>query len=211
MNKWAQSNSDAIETAKQEILSRPEFSHDPSETDLVSDLTSFIGDLFSRLGDWSEGNPFGAKILILVLSLILILLIAHILYTIFSQIGNIRRTAQNNPRQTSAVVAMEGKAADWSEALTMARTAFENGDYRGVIWILHRLYLGILHQKSLVEFAGWKTNSDYLSECPASSQEFPFLAELTALYDRFIYGHDPIDGAPFPELIDRVQRAGEAS
>ncbi len=104
--------------------------------------------------------------------------------------------------------ALEGTAAGWDEALQRARGALAAGRVYEALWIAHRAFLGLLDQRGLVDFARWKTNLDYLGECPSDESIYPLFEAVSQAYDEVVYGHRPLPAGGVGELLRRLEEAG---
>lgn len=190
-----------IEKAVEEVFNRPEFGGDPL-TDLMQQGIGWIWDQVKTLADWAQANPTGRWILMVVLSLILAALLAHIAWTIWQILPgrqSRRLSAAGSPWKT-----LEGKAASWKEALELARRALQEGDFYRAVWISHRLLLGVMDERGLLQFAGWKTNRDYLDECRQKGQGYRLLEDLSAAYDQIVYAHRPAAEERLRGLLSQV-------
>ncbi len=199
---------ETIEQVKDEILAGSEFNQSSLDWEILKDAFGHIKDFFESLGNWSAAFPGAAQILIVVLTAILIALIVHILYVVFSEVSRVRQyRVDTGSRAQSTVVALEGQADSWNEAIAMAREALGAGDHYRTVWIIHRLFLGILNQKGAITFKRWKTNNDYLVECIREDPDSSFLRELTRTYDHIVYAHDSRWGADLAGYLDKVEKA----
>jgi hypothetical protein len=192
---------DQVRQITKEVLSRPEF-HSTDSWKQV--LASHIFDWLRDLGRWSSRNPNLAKFVIIALSVILLALIAHIVYTVASEFVAVRKRDALS-RHPKPLRALEGIAENWDEAFTLAEAALEAGDsYKG-IWITHRVLLSILDRMNRIKFVRWKTNTDYLRECGDSDESGATLFELTSAYDRVVYAHGAFDRVRAVQLLSKVQ------
>jgi hypothetical protein len=167
-------------------------------------LTGYIFDRLRDLARWSSRNPNLSKFAIIVLSVILLALIAHMVYTVASEFAAVRKRDALG-RHAKPLRALEGIAENWSEAFTLARAALEAGDsYKG-IWITHRVLLSVLDRMDRIKFVRWKTNTDYLRECDGSDDSGATLFELTSAYDRVVYAHAAFDRDRAVQLLSKVQ------
>jgi hypothetical protein len=192
---------DQVRQITQEVLSRPEF----QSTDTWKQvLASHIFDWLRDLARWSSRNPNLSKFAIIALSIVLLALIAHIVYTVVSEFATVRRR-DVLARRAKPLRALEGIAENWNEAFTLARAALEAGDsYKG-IWITHRVLLSVLDRMNRIKFVRWKTNTDYLRECGDSDDSGATLFELTSAYDRVVYAHGPFDRVRAVQLLAKVE------
>ncbi|HSR70112.1 MAG TPA: DUF4129 domain-containing protein [Acidobacteriota bacterium] len=190
-----------IEKAVEEVFLRPEFAKDPL-SDWLGQAIDWLWDQLSSLAGWAEANPTGRWVLIVVLSLILVALLAHIAWTIWRilpQRQDQRIGVAGTPWKT-----LEGKAASWKEALQLARRALQRGDLYQAVWISHRLLLGVMDERGLLQFARWKTNRDYLKECRQKGQGYRLLQDLSEAYDQIVYAHRPAAQGRLQGLLNQV-------
>src|SRR4051794_29222903 len=112
---------DQVRQITKDVLARPEFQTTTSWTQL---LTDHVWDWLRQLAQWSARNPNLSKVAIITLSVILLGLIAHIVYTAVSEFITVRnRDALSQRRQPLA--ALDGVAENWSEAFTLAKASLE--------------------------------------------------------------------------------------
>jgi hypothetical protein len=148
-----------------------------------------------------------ARVLIVVLTLLLFVLLAHILYTVVQEFAALRkRSASRLAGQEGSMAALEEVGArSWREGLEMARAALDAGDLYQALWIVHRCLLSVLDARDLVRFARWKTNGDYLRECRAADPGCGVLPRATRAYESVVYAHDEIGTREASDLIDEVE------
>jgi hypothetical protein len=184
-----------------DVLARPEFLPTTSWTQIILDR---VFKWLRELAQWSARNPSLAKPLMFLLSIILVLLLAHIAYTVVTEFISLRKTADSG-RRMQPLRALEGVAENWGDAFKLARAALEAGDIYRAVWITHRILLSILDRMGRIKFVRWKTNSDYLRECSNTDESAAALFALTSAYDRVIYAHDSVDQLQVVELLAQVQ------
>lgn len=190
-----------IERAVEEILRRPEFRGDPL-SNWVQDMVRWIFDALGSLAGWAQANPTGRWILVVVLSLILVALLAHMGWTIWRILP--KRESRRLHQAGRPWKTLEGKAASWSEAFELARRALARGDVYGAVWVSHRMLLGVLDERGLVQFARWKTNRDYLRECSDRGEGYSLLRELSEAFDQIVYAHRPAAEGRLEGLLNQV-------
>lgn len=184
-----------------DVLARPEFLSRPTWTQLLFDrVIQWLGEV----ARWSSRNPQLSKVLIAVLFVLLVLLIAHIVYTAAREFVSLRR-ADAGRRDDQSLRALEGIAESWNDAFRMAGEALNKGDLYRAIWITHRILLSVLDRIGQIRFVRWKTNSDYLRECSNQGEGAAALRELTNAYERVIYAHGDFDRVHARELLAKVQ------
>jgi hypothetical protein len=190
-----------IRRATEAILARPEF-----QDGSVGLWERFITWFFSALPAWSEANPELARIVVILLTGVLIVLLAHIAYTVVQEFASYRREPSSvGPRGSSMAALEEVGAESWVEAFDMARTAVSEGNVYRALWITHRILLSVLDRMDHIRFARWKTNSDYLIECKTGGSVPGTLAEVTTAYEQVIYAHRELGREEAARLLDRVE------
>jgi hypothetical protein len=197
---------EAIRDATREVLIRPEFSAPPSWHDMLVPLLNTIGEWLKSLASWSAQNPELARILALVLALVSLALLAHILYLALGDLLPFGGRKAATPMRPSQWEILEGAARNWREALEIARRMLEEGDTRRAIWIAHRVMLGLLDERGMIRFAGWKTNSHYLRECVKDGPGYATFAELTEAYEQAVYAHRATASSSVESLVRRVDQ-----
>ena len=124
--------------------------------------------------------------------------------------GHRVRVAVRDPAKAE-MVALQGEAGSFDEAVAMVRAALAKDDRHRAVWILHRLLLGVMDRKGALSFSGWKTNKDYLRECRRDHPDYPLLSELTLAYDHIVYAHREMVEAPLSNPLQSTIDAREAS
>jgi hypothetical protein len=188
----------------QAILKRREFRNDAAQTWIADILQRFVKWL-SKVSEWSAQNPSAARILIIILGIVLIALLAHIGYTVISEFMALRKSNASLDVRNHNLPALEGVADNWNDAFALARTALQSGDLYRAMWITHRILLSVLDIRKAVRFTRWKTNSDYVRECPAGDAAADTLREITDAYERVVYAHGDFDKAQAARLVERVE------
>ena len=197
---------DAIRAATREILERPEFTEPSRWYEILFEIMRAIKEWLDALGAWSDANPVMARILFIVALIILIVCLVHLLYLALADVIRFGRTREASSEHRSRWEILEGTAANWRDALQVARATLAEGDVRRAVWIAHRVLLGLLDEQGAIKFAGWKTNSYYLSECARAHPWYPTFAELTALYENTVYASRSAPAAPADALLRRVDQ-----
>src|SRR5581483_4147578 len=146
------------------ILARGEFAEPSRWHEMILEFLQAIKQWLDRLGSWTEAHPDLADVL---------------------PFGRRRKASARAPGARWDI--LEGSAADWREALELARARLGEGNLRRAIWIAHRVLLGLLDEQGAIKFAGWKTNSHYLAECAREHPWRATFAELTELYEGAVY------------------------
>jgi hypothetical protein len=190
-----------IRQITKDVLSRPEFQPTTSWSQLLTDR---IFKWLRELAQWSSRNPDLSRLAVIVLSIILLLLVAHMVYTVASEFITVRKR-EERARRKQPLKALEGVAENWTEAFALARAAMDAGDSYRAIWIAHRILLSILDRMNRIKFLRWKTNTDYLRECGNTDETAVILSEMTSAYERVVYAHTPFDRLRTGELLTKVE------
>ena len=146
-----------------------------------------------------------ARVLIYVLGAVLILLVAHIAYTVIREFSAMRQDALAPSTRSRPLQALEGIASNWADAFQLAKAALEAGDVYRALWITHRVLLSALDRMDVLRFARWKTNRDYLKECRADHSASKTLADVSDAYERVVYAHSDINREQAASLLHRVE------
>ena len=197
---------DAIREAAREILARPEFTEPSRWYEILFQILRAVKEWLDALGAWAEANPAMARILFIVAVIVLIVCLIHLLYLAFADVIRFGGSKDTKSQLRSPWKILEGAASDWREGLQVARAALAEGNVRRAVWIAHRVLLGLLDEQGAIKFAGWKTNSHYLSECVSSHPWYATLAELTMLYENTVYASRAAPAAAADSLLRRVDQ-----
>jgi hypothetical protein len=195
-----------IREATRAILDRPEFAEPSRWHEFLFDVLNAIKAWLDRLGSWSEANPTLARVFFILALVIMFACLGHVLYLALADVLPFRRKKESVAAQRARWEILEGAAPNWAEALQLARAMLKEGDARRAIWIAHRVLLGLLDEKGAVKFAGWKTNSRYLSECARSHPWHATFAEVTEIYEQVVYASRQISADAAEALVLRVDR-----
>lgn len=190
-----------VREATRAVLERPEFRPDPS-TEWLYRIWDW---LFEQLPQWSLANPSAARVLIAALSVVLVLLLAHLGYTLAREFASLRTPGERDHEPAPALAPLAQVGTGWKDAIRVARKSVERGDLRGALWITHRVLLAALDKANALEFRKWKTNGDYVRECRDRSHAGTLLVGLTSAYETVVYAHRELDRAKAAELLDRVE------
>lgn len=172
-------NPAAIREATREVLARPEFTEPSRWYETLIEYINALKQWLDGLSSWSEANPLLARVLFVVALLVLIACLAHLLYLALADVlpSNRKQDAATVP--SGKIEILEGVAANWRDALELARRVLAENNPRQAIWIMHRVLLGLLDRQGAIQFAGWKTNSHFLRECAAAHPWYSTFFELT--------------------------------
>lgn len=195
---------EAIREATREVLTRPEFTEPSRWYEIFFELLKTIKEWLDALGAWSAANPVFARVLFVIAILVLLTCLAHLMYLALADVLPFGRKKDRSTPSSTHWEILQGTAANWHEALKVARDMLREGNVRRAIWIAHRVLLGVLDEQGAIKFAGWKTNSHYLGECPRSHPWYPTFAELTELYDSAVYASRSASANTADALVNRV-------
>ncbi len=190
-----------IEAITQSTLSQPEFQRQSSRGWWASLMESVRPWLLSQL----SGARGLSSLLAYLLLAGLMVAVGLALFSLFSLSSGGLQTLAGLRGRSRAWRSLEGEAGSWEEALLKARQALAEGRLYNAVWIMHRVFLGLLDQREVVDFAKWKTNRDYLRECPREDPAFPLFATVSHAYDRVVYAHLPISADRLAELLDQIE------
>lgn len=197
----------AVEQTTNNVMADPVYSRaDLSDTESAQNLFDLLREWFNDLGAWSLSSPDQARVVIYVLVFLLLAIFAHLVYTVVSEF-HLKPKIAAARRKKNTVVALEGEADDWDDAVAQAQAAKGRGDYHRALWIMHRLFLGVLDTRQVIRFARWKTNTDYLEEALTARDDHKLLAQLTQAYEQVVYGHQEIDAHQVDGLLSRLTQA----
>jgi len=197
-------NDDLIRATVTEILNRPEFGAS-SDLPWYAELLRRLRDWAGQFGDWAVVHPVLGWVVLGLLVLVLIGLLAHLAYLVLGDLLPWSRNRAVRHSSASSWTILEGAASSWEEALAKARQALGEGNHRLVVWISHRVLLGLLDEQGTLRFAAGKTNTHYLHECARDHPWRDTLATLTEAYDRVIYGQQPAAAAHVETLLGQVE------
>lgn len=194
---------EVIRATTREVLARPEFPVDVSLQDnaIFETLRGLLRNILDTIAGWAVANPILSWTVFILLSLFLLALIGHLLYSSFS--SDVAGQAGTGKRARYEM--LEGEGRSWQEGLSNASLALDEHDLRRAVWIAHRVLLGILDEEDALQFAGAKTNEAYLRECQTDHPLASTLVSLTLLYDEIIYGHLQVDPSRLTPLIHTLK------
>ncbi|MGH7793809.1 MAG: DUF4129 domain-containing protein [Candidatus Binatia bacterium] len=195
-----------IREATRAVLDRPEFAEPSRWHEFLFEILTAIKEWLDGLGSWSEAHPTLARFFFIIALLILLVCLGHVLYLALADVLPFRRKKDGPAAQRARWDILEGAATNWREALQVARAMLKEGNPRRAIWIAHRVLLGLLDEQGAVKFAGWKTNSHYLSECAQSHPWHATFAEVTDLYEQVVYASRHVSADVAEALVLRVDR-----
>jgi hypothetical protein len=183
------------------ILARGEFAEPSRLHEMVFEFLQALKQWLDRLASWTEAHPDIARAVFIAALVVLLACLAHLTYLALADVLPFgRRRNQPAPSPGARWDILEGSAANWREALELARAMLRQGNSRRAVWIAHRVLLGLLDEQGTIKFAGWKTNSHYLAECAREHPWRATFAELTELYEGAVYA----DRAAAPDAAESL-------
>ncbi|MEE9149276.1 MAG: DUF4129 domain-containing protein [Candidatus Tectomicrobia bacterium] len=194
-----------IQRVTREILSRPEFQPGAAWRDWMVAFIERVEDVFHQIASWSQAHPTLQWVVFVLLSLVLVLLVVHLVRTVRAEVWRDRHDERRRYAPASSAGSPEGVTRRWDEMLRQVRGAVSQGDGYSAIGLLHRFFLAVLHQRGILTFADWKTNADYLSECPRTHTAYATLADLTQAYERIVYAHRTVPLHTITDLLTQVE------
>jgi hypothetical protein len=197
-------DAETIRNVTQQIIRQSEFDDSWPWVDKIIALINAIKEWLNNLESWAMSNPQSARVLVILIVIVLLGLIGHLLYLAFGDLMPWKRGSKAAQARASRWDILEGAANNWREAVDLALRLLKDGNLRRAVWIAHRVLLGLLDERGVLKFAGWKTNSQYLSECAASHPWYATFAELTEVYDHAVYAQRSAAAASVERLVYRV-------
>ena len=107
-----QANPEQVRQITQDVLGRPEFLERPTWSQILLDR---VFDWLRSLSEWASKNPDLSRLLIIALSIALLLLLGHIIYTVAREFVSVRQP-QRGARGRAPLRALEGVADNWNDA-----------------------------------------------------------------------------------------------
>jgi hypothetical protein len=141
-----------------------------------------------------------------LLSLLCVLIFVHLI-TLVRQDMAPRRPTNHGLSVASAAAwhAANRTAPPWDTLVHEVGAALRQGDGYRAIWILHRLFVGMLAQQGVLRHATWKTNADYVRECPRSHAAYATLVDVTHAYEQVVYAHRSLPLPTLSALLTQVE------
>ena len=193
---------DEVRRVTEDVLQNQEFAE---SVDVWGLAWNAFRNFLIRLSAWAVDNPDMARVVMIVLGIVLALLLLHIAYTVIREFGAMTDDSAAPASRSRPLQALEGVAANWTEAFQLARAALEAGDIYRALWITHRVLLSAMDRMELLRFARWKTNRDYLRECKIDHAASKTLADVSEAYERVVYAHHGIHRDQAASLMNRVE------
>jgi hypothetical protein len=197
-------DTETIRRVTRQVVEQPEFDPPWPWLERVVSILQTIKEWLDGLEAWALANPQFARVLTVLAVIVLVGLLIHLLYLALGDLIPWRRVDKATPASSFRWQILEGTARNWREGAELALRHLEQGELRRAVWIAHRVLLGLLDERGALKFAGGKTNSQYLSECPAGHPWYATLAELTQVYEQAIYAQRSAAAAAIAPLITRV-------
>jgi len=196
-------SADAIRAAKNSVMSRPEFDYGPPPS------KSFVEELWDEwvqwLGKFKEAYPTLFIVFVSVLSLALVLLLAHIVWTLRLA----RRAQWNEDAGPDLDDAM--RRGDPSPFRAHALEHAAAGRFDEAVRDLYAALLLTLDRRGTVRYAAHKALLDYRIEAARDAAATRTLEQFAQTYHPGSFGRRPPDRAHFDELLGALDRvAGRA-
>jgi hypothetical protein len=197
-------DAETIRRVTRQVIEQPEFDPPWPWLERVVSILQTIKEWLDGLESWALANPQASRALTIFAVILLVGLLIHLLYLALGDLIPWRRLEKAKATSSSRWEILEGTARNWREGAELALRHLEQGELRRAVWIAHRVLLGLLDERGALKFAGGKTNSQYLSECPAGHPWYATLAELTHVYEQAIYAQRSAAAAAIAPLVTRV-------
>jgi hypothetical protein len=197
-------DAETIRNVTRQIIKQPEFDESWPWFEKIVALLNAIKEWLNNLESWAMANPQSARVLVILVVIVLLGLLGHLLYLALGDLMPWKRGGKAAPARSSRWDILEGAAKNWREGVDLALRLLKEGNLRRAVWIAHRVLLGLLDERGVLKFAGWKTNSQYLSECAASHPWYATFAELTEVYEHAVYAQRSAAAASVERLVYRV-------
>jgi hypothetical protein len=197
---------ETIQQVTREILSRSEFQSAPTTGTWWYTLGEWFVRTFEALVHWSQAHPIARWVMVGLLSLLCLLILVHLM-TLVRQDMSPHRHPHHMPSaaSTAAWNTSSHLVPPWDTLRHEVGTALRQGDGYRAIWILHRLLVGMLAQQGVLRHASWKTNADYVRECPRSHAAYATLVDVTRAYEQIVYAHRPLPLVRLSALLAQVE------
>jgi hypothetical protein len=199
-------SSQEIQHVTREVLSRPEFQTSSGWETWINTAADWLDDALQVLALWSQTHPIWRWVLFALLSVLLVLVLVHLVRLLRADLAPER---QRERRRFAALGGgentMEEPSPPWQQTLLEVRQALHQDDGYRAIWLLHRYFLAVLDDREVLTFSSWKTNADYLQECPRTSPSYRLLSEMTAAYEHIVYAHRSVPLHAIAALLARVE------
>jgi hypothetical protein len=195
-----------IQHVTREVLSRPEFQTSSGWETWLNTAADWLDDTSQALALWAQTHPTWRWVLFTMLSVVLVLFLVHLVRLLRADFAPER---QRRRRRFAALGGSEniaeGPSLPWQQMLLEVRQALHQGDGYRAIWLLHRYFLAVLDDREVLTFRSWKTNADYLQECPRTSPSYRLLSDMTAAYEHVVYAHRSVPLHAIAALLARVE------
>lgn len=194
-----------IQHVTREVLSRPEFQTSSAWETWLNTAADWLDDVWQALALWSQTHPTWRWVLFTLLSVLLVLLLVHLVRLLRADLAPDRQRGRRFAALGGGEKTTEGPSPPWQQALLEVRQALHQGDGYRAIWLLHRYFLAVLDDREVLTFRSWKTNADYLQECPRTSPSYRLLSDMTAAYEHIVYAHRSVPLHAIAALLARVE------
>jgi hypothetical protein len=194
-----------IQHVTREVLSRPEFQTSSGWETWLNTAADWLDDAWQALALWSQTHPTWRWVLFTLLSVLLVLLLVHLVRLLRADLALDRQRGRRFASLGRGENTMEGPSPPWQQMLLEVRQAIHQGDSYRAIWLLHRYFLAVLDDRKVLTFSSWKTNADYLQECPRTSPSYRLLSDMTAAYEHIVYAHRSVPLHAIAALLAQVE------
>ncbi len=187
-----------------EILSRSEFGAASAWQQWLYHLAKQANQKITDFAHWLQAHPTLQWIVFGILSLLLLGLLVHLGRLMWSETKLLARPRA--PRHDGhGVSLLPNDAPDWGAVQQEIRQALKQGDAYRAIWRLHRYFLVVLDRRGLLTFSRWKTNADYLRECPGTHPVHATLKAMSEVYEHIVYAHRDVPLQTIDALLSQVE------
>lgn len=201
---------EAILATTRDILNQPAFQSGTGWQQRLEGLRDWLERTLVHLTDWLRAHPLLQGLVVVGLLLLLGLFLFHLVRLVREEVRWRRRSEGRDQAPVSATVSEPG-ALGWEAMMREVRAALQRGDGYLAIWHLHRWFLVWLDGQGCLRFIGWKTNADYLRECPATHPVYTTLEALSRTYDQIVYAHRDIPLETIATLLAQVEHVRHSS
>jgi len=195
-----------IEQVTRDIFSRPEFQPEPGWEAWRKAQADRLVDLVHAAATWLHSHPTLLWVVFAVLGLLFMLSLTYLVAILLRAISPEERpSSQQRPGSAARWDTGTGTAQTWDEAVREVRLAVRDGDGYRAIRVLYRLFVAVLDHRGILTFAPWKTNADYLRECPSSIAAYQVLVDISHAYEHIVYAHHAVPLHTISTLLTQVE------
>jgi hypothetical protein len=189
-----------------DVLNRPEFQPE-TVWDWSLGAGHWLAEVLRVILHKLQASPAVSWVVLGIAACAVCGLLLRLLFEVNPGIFSLHRPRQQQTVWGTAVRRTLEEQPPEHELLHAAQEALRQGDGYGAIWLLHRLLVHTMAEQGLLARAPWKTNADYLRECPRAHAAYPLFADLTRAYEHIIYAHRPVPLTAVAALLTRVEHA----